>query len=371
MPAIDRVTKSRLTPLWFGICLWGGVVILFSFTGPLVNSEPWSVSLVHTCSFWLQWLFFFPPIVWLSLRFPLERPNIFLQAGFHLVACALVVIVSQVAYRTFLPLPPPPQDTAPASQNFPRPVISIGFRMGPDTVIYLLTMSSCVAFAHFRKSQEKERRSIELETHLAQARLQALRMQINPHFLFNTLNAISTLVHTSPHTADEMISDLGELFRASLESSGDEEISLARELDLLERYLAIEQRRFGERLQVEQNIDPEIITALVPTLILQPIVENAIRHGIEPQAGFGRISIQAQRDHDKIKMSVSDNGKKPFEPSVPEGTLNGIGLTNTRARLQQLYGEQQSFNIGQGALGGWTVEIKIPFRAAPQIKATS
>jgi hypothetical protein len=200
------------------------VVILFSFTGPLVNSEPWSVSLVHTCSFWLQWLFFFPPIVWLSLRFPLERPNIFLQAGFHLVACALVVIVSQVAYRTFLPLPPPPQDMAPAPQNFPRPVISIGFRMGPDIVIYLLTMSSCVAFAHFRKSQEKERRSIELETHLAQAKLQALRMQINPHFLFNTLNAISTLVHTSPHTADEMISDLSELFRASLESSGDQEI---------------------------------------------------------------------------------------------------------------------------------------------------
>ena len=369
MPAIDRVTKSRLTPLWFGICLWGGLVILFSFTGPLVNSEPWSVSLVHTCSFWLLWLFFFPAIVWLSLRFPLERPNIFLQAGCHLVACALVVIVSQVAYRTFLPLPPPPQDTAPASQNFPRPVISIGFRMGPDIVIYLLTMSSCVAFAHFRKSQERERRAIELEAHLAQAQLQLLRMQINPHFLFNTLNAISTLVHTSPHTADEMITDLSELFRFSLESSNDQEIPLSRELELLRRYLAIEQRRFGQRLEIEQNADPEILDALVPPLILQPIVENAIRHGIETQAGLGRIAISARRNGNQVKLSVSDNGKKPFDASIKEDKRQGIGLANTRARLQQLYGKEQSFSIVNGDLGGWTVEIKIPFSTTPVTKS--
>jgi two-component sensor histidine kinase len=367
--ATDRATNWRLAPLWLGLSLWGGLLVLFTVSFVITDSASWTRALTGALSFWALWLVFFPLIVWFSLRFPLERPNVFLQAGCHLVACALVVIISQAAYRTFLPLPPPPPDMAPAPQNFPRPVISTGFRMGPDIVIYLLTMSGCVAFAHFRKSQERERRAIELEAHLAQAQLQLLRMQINPHFLFNTLNAISTLVHTSPHTADEMITDLSELFRFSLESSNDQEIPLSRELELLRRYLAIEQRRFGQRLEIDQNADPEVFNALVPTLILQPIVENAIRHGIESQAGLGRIAISARRSGNQIKLSVSDNGKKPFDSSIKEDKRQGIGLANTRARLQQLYGKEQSFSIFNGDLGGWTVEIKIPFSATPVTKS--
>ena len=179
------------------------------------------------------------------------------------------------------------------------------------------------------------------------------------------------MVRVTVGTADDMITDLSELFRASLESSDEHEISLSRELDLLQRYLAIEQRRFGHRLKVEQSIDPEILQARVPTLILQPIVENAIRHGIEPQAGVGTISIHAAREGRQIKLSVSDNGKKPFDTAVLAGNRQGIGLANTRARLQQLYGREQSFAVGDGGLGGWTVEIKIPFCPAPTTKATS
>ena len=141
------------------------------------------------------------------------------------------------------------------------------------------------------------------------------------HFLFNTLNAISALVHTNPHTADEMITDLSELFRATLESSDDQEIPLSRELKLLQRYLAIEQLRFGQRLEVEQNIAPEILDALVPTLILQPLVENAIRHGIEQQAGAGRLAVSVRRDGNQIKLSVSDNGKKRFDPAIKHGFI--------------------------------------------------
>jgi two-component system, LytTR family, sensor kinase len=234
-----------------------------------------------------------------------------------------------------------------------------------------MATSACVAFAHFRKAQERERRAIGLEASLAQAKLQALRMQINPHFLFNTLNAISTLVHTNPQTADDMITDLSELFRASLESSSEHEISLSRELELLQRYLAIEQRRFGERLNVEQSIDPEILHARVPTLILQPLVENAIRHGIEAQALVGTIVIHATREGSQIKLSVSDNGKKPFNAAVLAKSRQGIGLANTRARLQQLYGTEQSFAVGDGELGGWMVEIKIPFNPAPTTKVAA
>ena len=365
----ERQMTWRLAPLWVALCLWSALVILFTFTAAVVNSEPWLVSLGHTCSFWFLWIFFFPVIIWLSLRFPLEQPKLFPQIGIHLATCISIVIIIQAAYRTFLPFPPLPPP--PDAQTAPRPVDSPGMRVAPDVLIYLMAMSVCVAFAHFRKAQERERRAIRLEASLAQAKLQALRMQINPHFLFNTLNAISTLVHTSPQTADAMITDLSELFRASIESSGEHEISLSSELDLLQRYLAIEQRRFGHRLKVEQSIDPEILQVRVPTLILQPIVENAIRHGIEPQAGGGTIAICAAREGSQIKLSVSDNGKKPLDAAVLAGNRQGIGLANTRDRLQQLYGKKQSFTVGDGELGGWRVEIKIPFCPAPPTKATS
>ena len=360
----------RLAPLWIALCLWFGLVILFTFIIAIGNSEQLTVSLAHASSLWFLWLFFFPLIIWLSLRFPLERPKIVSQTGIHLATCLLVVMVSQAAYRTFLPMPLPPLDAARLSA-FPPPAMSSGVRVMPDVFMYLVLMSACVAFTHFQKAQERERRAIELEASLAQAKLQALRMQINPHFLFNTLNAISTLVHTHPQTADDMITDLSELFRASLESSNEHEITLARELELLQRYLAIEQRRFGPRLKVEQSIDPEILQARVPTLILQPIVENAIRHGIEPQTDAGTIVIRAARDGDQIRLSVNDNGKKPFNAAILAGNRQGIGLANTRARLQQLYGQEQVFAVGEGEPGGWKVEIKIPFNPAPPTKATA
>lgn len=366
----DRWKKLRLAPLWVALCLWSGLVILFTLIPAVLDAERWPVSLGHACSFWFLWIFFFPMIIWLSLRYPLGRPKLFLQAGLHLVACIFVVIISQAAYRTFLPsfLPPPPPS---AAQIPPRPIGSAGIRLVPDLLLYLVTMSGCVAFAHSRKSQERERHAIELEASLAQAKLQALRMQINPHFLFNTLNAISTLVHTSPQTADEMITDLSELFRASLESSGDQEIPLSRELELLQRYLAIEQRRFGQRLKVEQRIDPDSLPARVPTLILQPLVENAIRHGIERQTDFGIIAIQATRDGSQIKLSVSDNGKRTFPADIMTPNRQGIGLANTRERLQELYGGQQSFTVDHGEQAGWTVEIKLPFDPSPCTKAAA
>ncbi|MGA2280330.1 MAG: sensor histidine kinase [Verrucomicrobiota bacterium] len=366
----DGRFRHRLMPLWIALGLWVGLVSLFTVQAVVVNSESWSGSLARACSFWLLWLFFLPVVVWLSLRFPLERSKIFFQIGAHVAACSLIIAVSQLAYRTFMPLPQlPPENRPPpdASQAPPREMGSPGMLAAPDILIYLATMSACVAFAHFRKSQDRERRAIELEARLAQAKLQALRMQINPHFLFNTLNAISSLVHTNPRVADDMITDLSELFRVSLESSDEQEIPLGRELELLRCYLAIEQRRFGERLLVEQKIAPGVFNALVPTLILQPLVENAIRHGVEPQTAAGRIAIHALRNGDKITLTVSDNGKRPVDFAVLEkkSAQRGIGLANTQARLQQLYGNEQSLSIGQGELGGWTVEIKIPFRPAP------
>jgi anti-sigma regulatory factor (Ser/Thr protein kinase) len=350
-------------PLLIALELWAGLAGLFAVQAVVVNGEAWSDSLAHSYAFWLPWLFLLPAVVWLALRFPLERPHIRLQIGIHVAGCAGVIVLSQVACRTVMSMPAPPHRLAGSSA--PRDAIAPGMRAAPDLMIYLVTLSACVAFAHYQKSQERERRAIELEARLAQARLQALRMQINPHFLFNTLNAISTLVHTSPHTADDMITDLSELFRVSLENSEAHEVSLARERELLQHYLAIEQRRFGPRLQIEQSMAPEVLAARVPTLILQPLVENAIRHGVESRTDAGRIAIQAWRTGDQLHLSVSDNGKKPVDLSLlePRSRRAGIGLANTQARLEQLYGPAQSLAVGTGEWGGWKVTITLPFRS--------
>jgi two-component sensor histidine kinase len=353
--------RQKFLPLWIGLGWWICLIGLFSVQAIVVNSEDWRTAFSRACAFWLLWAAFLPAIVWLSLRCPFERPKLSFQIGLHVLACAGILAFSQFAYRTFMPLPPPPPaDNGPAAAA--RPHMSPGMRMMPDMLIYLATMSACVAFAHFRLSQQRERRAIELEARLAQAKLQALRMQINPHFLFNTLNAIASLVHTNADVADDMITDLAELLRVSLESSDEQEVPLAREMELLGYYLSIEQRRFGQRLQVVQNVAPNTLNALVPALILQPIMENAIRYGVEPHTGTGKIEVHVLREAGKVRLTVCNDGMKTNAPARSGQGGHGIGLANTQARLQQLYGAAQSFSFGFSKPGGWEVKIELPFR---------
>ncbi|PWU16825.1 MAG: hypothetical protein C5B50_12435 [Verrucomicrobia bacterium] len=225
--------------------------------------------------------------------------------------------------------------------------------------IYWVVVSIAHAARYLRRSQERERAALELESRLAEARLQALRAQLHPHFLFNTLNAISTLVHKDPDAADEMIANLSELLRVTLDSSAEQEIPLRQELDFLDRYLEIQQVRFGERLRVEKQVDAASLEAQVPTLILQPLVENAIRHGIEPLTDAGVVFIGTRRNGNSVELVVRDNGAGPQKPSKPRG---GIGLANTRARLQELYGDEASLILTTPSEGGFKVEIKLPYR---------
>jgi two-component system, LytTR family, sensor kinase len=241
-----------------------------------------------------------------------------------------------------------------------------------DAVVYLGTISLCHTVRLFRRSQERERRALELESNLNQAKLDLLRMQLNPHFLFNTLNAISTLVHTNPDTADNMIGDLSELLRASLSTQGEQEVPLHRELEFLQRYLDIEQTRFGNRLCIQRDIDPALLNALVPTLILQPLVENAIRHGFEPTLGIGTIHIRAARNDKSLELCVSDNGKgleNNSSLSAHKSEGRGIGLANTRARLEELYGSNQRFGIANCEQGGCIVSLELPFHEAPALSS--
>ncbi|HEU4641849.1 MAG TPA: histidine kinase [Gemmatimonadaceae bacterium] len=208
---------------------------------------------------------------------------------------------------------------------------------------------------HLRQTRHRE----QLEARLVRAQLERLKLQLHPHFLFNTLNTITALLATDTRAAERVITGLSELLRVSLHSAGEQEVPLERELELLRRYVEIQEVRFPDRLRVELFIDPEARRALVPNLILQPLVENAIRHGIAPRAAGGRVEVSARREGDRLLLRVLDDG-------VGSGTTapnEGVGLGNTRERLRHLYGDAHEFAAGDAGAGGFDVRIAIPFRA--------
>ena len=215
----------------------------------------------------------------------------------------------------------------------------------------------------YNRYQENAMRASQLEAQLAQAQLDALKMQLHPHFLFNTLNSISALLHKDVETADKMIARLGDFLRMTLRNSGQQEITVAEELEFLKCYLEIERIRFHDRLTVEMDIQPAAETAQVPNLLLQPIVENAIRHGISASNKAGKLSISASCSQGILHIRVQDNG--PGLRGNGAEYREGVGLQNTRSRLEQLYGKQQKLHLYNSSEGGLTVEIEMPYRTAP------
>jgi signal transduction histidine kinase len=223
----------------------------------------------------------------------------------------------------------------------------------------ILGVGQCLDY--YRKYRAREREALQLEARLAEAQLQVLKMQLHPHFLFNTLHAISALIHQDVEVADRMIARLGDLLRSTLESANEQEVSLKQELDFIEPYLEIQQARLGPRLQVKMDIDPEIMDARVPNLILQPLVENAIRHGVAPRTEPGLVEIRAWREQGLLQLQVRDDGPGLCGPPK-KGCKEGLGLSNTRARLQQLYRDAHSFQLTNGQVRGLVVTVTIPIR---------
>jgi two-component sensor histidine kinase len=202
----------------------------------------------------------------------------------------------------------------------------------------------------------------ELEVRLTRAQLQSLKLQLHPHFLFNALNTVTALIRRDPDAAERTVSGLSETLRLSLRNAGDQEVALARELEVLQHYIDIQQIRFQNRLTVSIAIDPDVRQAMIPNLLLQPLVENAIRHGIEPRACGGSVAIRASRDSGRLMMTITDDGVGLRDQRSSKG--HGIGVANTRERLSRLYGGQHKFVIREAASGGVVVEIEIPFRRA-------
>jgi len=230
-------------------------------------------------------------------------------------------------------------------------------------MVYSTIVGLSYALAYNRESQAGVVRAAQLETRLVEARLRTLEAELHPHFLFNTLHAISTLVHTNPDAADRMISRLSDLLRLTFDRSGAPRVSLQEELEFLQKYLEIEQTRFHDRLSVRFEIDPETLDAEVPRLILQPLVENAIKHGVSPKPGSGLVQILARRNDDNLLLEVSDNGVG-LSSGARDRLRKGIGLSNTRDRLECLYGSRHKVEFSEDATG-LAVRLEIPFKRTP------
>jgi signal transduction histidine kinase len=229
------------------------------------------------------------------------------------------------------------------------------FRFANQLLVYGAVLAAGFAREYFLRDQERRRESAELQAQLAEARLDALRAQINPHFLFNTLNAIAALVERDPAGVRRMIARLGELLRHTIDSRGAAMVPLRDEIEFLQRYIEIMEIRFQGRLRVEMHVDPATLEVRVPSLILQPIVENALEHGASRAVGEGLIEIASRRNGERMIVSVRDNG-----PGVREEGAAGVGMSNTRARLEQLYGARASLSLDPAPGGGAVATLTFP-----------
>jgi len=312
---------------------------------------------------WLAWAPLTPAIVWVARRYSLVGERWKRNLLIHLPAFLLISAVHSAA-ATWVTLAVKPFDNMGSSPQafWPRFLGRIQGSLGSDLLIYGGVVGICYALDYYRKYRERELLATRLEAQLAQAQLDSLRMQLHPHFLFNTLNSIVGLVRDQKNQAAvSMLVGLSDLLRHTLDHSARQEVELREELNFIKLYLSIQEMRFSDRLQIEFNIDPSSAKAMVPNLILQPLTENALRHGIGRSADSGVLGIRSAVEDDQLRLTVYDNGAGLPDDWQMKGSA-GIGLANTAARLQQLYDDNHQFDIRNRAGGGVEVVIVIPFR---------
>jgi two-component system, LytTR family, sensor kinase len=316
--------------------------------------------LVLNLVYWYIPALFAPVIMAFALRHPFDRVRWPRLLALHLGGALTYSIVHTTIMMTVRwllligqPLPP----DYPGFRNYTLLAYLTQLDWLLMTYLFLIGLAWALAYRH--ESEERALNTSQLETRLVEAQLQALQRQLHPHFLFNTLNTVSGLIRTDPDGADKMIDRLGDLLRMTLHKSGIQEVSLKEELDVLDKYVEIERTRFGNRLTIDMQVQPETLDAQVPSLVLQPLVENAIRHGIAPNARPGRIAVSAERDHDDLVLQVLDNGDG-LPPDRLMALNRGVGLDNTRARLGHLYRDRFEFSFSN-LDRGFCVTIRIPF----------
>jgi two-component system LytT family sensor kinase len=363
MRRIDRQAVRR--DLLLGFIAWS-IIQLFFYSRSYLSyatqvdgmdarytwGDVWLRALAEDAATVLVWTLFTPVILALVRRYPVERGAVRRHLPVHaLAALALgsvdVVLSFWVARYTYLYGP-----------FWPRFYwISLHYEV--------LSYAGVAAVGHmldvYRRYRERELDAAQLQTQLARAQLHALEMQLQPHFLFNTLNSISELVHDDPMAAELMVAQLGDLLRMTMSGEGRQEVPLWRELEVVGAYLEIERTRFQDRLSVKKQVEPDVLDALVPTLLLQPLVENAVRHGLSPRVAPGTVTLSARRVGDRLRLTVRDDGRGLPPPGERR---ERVGVGNTRARLRQAYGDAHRFELADAPGGGTQVLIEIPWRPA-------
>ena len=377
---MQSAAKRRLKKCAAAFAGWTAVGLFF-FTQSLMQkfATRETTPASHYLVSWLVgvyiWALLTPVILWLGRRFPYTKKNWLRRTVLHLplsVVVALVQLIVESAILAQMRIFPAIMKDFVSTLAF---LLIIGFHQG--VITYWTILGAQAGFRYFYRYQERERQALKLEldasemkTQLARAQLSALKMQLQPHFLFNTLNAIMVLVRQQKGPqAEEMVGRLSDLLRCVLEDVEAHEVPLRRELEYLDLYLSIEQVRFQDRLRIEIAVDPAVLDAAVPHMGLQPIVENAIRHGIGRRSAAGRLRISATRIEGMVEIKVEDDG--PGLPPAEAMKGRGIGLTNTRARLHRLYGDAARLTVENGAQGGAVAVMVVPYREAPAASETN
>ncbi|HEX8407441.1 MAG TPA: histidine kinase [Thermoanaerobaculia bacterium] len=311
-----------------------------------------SLAVFMTCAY--TWTLFTPVIVRISRRFRFGEGNTIASVCVHVIASLMFAVVSFSLFAAITPYTVPGIPTRPFLQRVKELLV---FEIHLDLLRYWGVVAVEHVIRYARQARERELAASQLRADLSEARLEVLKRQLHPHFLFNTLNSISMLMFENVTLANRMLLRLSELLRAGLTNDSPHEVSLEHELGFLERYLDIERMRFGDRLTIDMNVDPSTLDARVPNLILQPIVENAIRYGVAAVDRPSRVAITAVRNDRELRLHVRDDG-----PGMSRNAKRGVGLSNTEARLRQLYGNEQRLELLTPPDGGLLVSIAIPYR---------
>ncbi|MEX2285136.1 MAG: histidine kinase [Gemmatimonadota bacterium] len=360
-------SRLRLATLAFGLAVVLGIVSAGQMLMDQMGTERMYTpahALIMATPFWLFWALMLPLVIWCAHRFPVRRDTLRWALPTHVVTGLTLALAHYTIHMLFMGAIGH-ATWAEAGHSWGEHYLPyLRYSLLPSFGTYAILLGAILGWDYYRKYRERELLSSQLEAQLSQARLQALRMQLNPHFLFNAMNSIAMLVRRNANTeAVRMLAGLSDLLRYVLEDSPAEEVSLRDELSFIERYLEIERIRFQDRMRVKLDIADETLGAFLPNLLLQPLVENAVRHGIARKVGSGLVEIAARRLGDRLILQVADDG-----PGLPAGPrIDGVGLVNTRIRLEQMYGGEQSLELRNGMNGGMTATVSLPFHNAPRI----
>jgi len=367
---MDRPAFGIGLPRIFGVATAFGIfsaLQAYNYVSLFTDRKtPFYVLLALNVTYWYAWAVLVPGILWMAQRYRFGLQNWQRAAAMHalgVLAFTATHAVLTISSRVWI-LREFDGRVLDWWMSF-RELFFLQFDWEMMTYWAIVGLSHALDFR--RESQDRELASAQLETKLAEAQLQALQRQLHPHFLFNTLHTISALMHRDTEAADAMLARLSDLLRLTLDRIGTQQVPLKDELDFLQKYLDIERTRFADRLQVGTDIEAETLDASVPNLVLQPLVENALRHGIGPKIGGGRVEIVTRREGDNLRLVVRDNGNG-LSTDARTAFESGVGLSNTRSRLEHLYAGRHRFEFHTPPGGGLEVTIVIPFVLASTVR---